>query len=116
MDFIGGQKPPPGAESKSLWLLVWDFFVIFTLKGKKKMFTEHLAMNSQVITSPCYLWCCFPGAVVWEAKAMAEQKLLHFNAVPTLPELQDSPTSQSFLTLSVNMGSEVQGTVDQQVS
>jgi len=36
------------------------------------------------------------GAVIWEAKAMAEQNLLRFNAIPTLPKLQDSPTSLDF--------------------
>lgn len=98
--------------------MVWDFSKIFILevKGKKKIFTGHLATNSQVITSACYLWCCFTGAVVWEAKAMAEQKLLYFNAIPTLPISQDRPTGQSFWTSGVIVGSKVQWTVGQQVS
>lgn len=47
---------------------------------------------------------------------MAEQKLLYFNAIPTLPISQDRPTGQSFWTSGVIVGSKVQWTVGQQVS
>lgn len=69
-------------------------------------------MNSQVDPLSWNLRCCSAGAAVWKDKAMAEQKLLHL----TLPELQDSPTSQSFSTSSVIVGNKAQDRMDQQVS
>lgn len=116
MDFIGGQKPPPGAESKSLRRLVWDFFNNIDIRGKGEKKDVHGTFSNEQPsdkTSPCYLWCCFVGAVIWEVKAMVEQKLLRYSAIPTLPESQDSFTSQSFWTSSVIVGSKVRGTVDQ---
>lgn len=39
------------------------------IEWKKKMFTEHSAVNSQVMISPCYLWCCLREVVIWKAEA-----------------------------------------------
>jgi len=70
MDFKEGQKTAPGAKSKSLSYLFSYWCGIFKnihIRGEreKKLFMEHSVMNSQVITSPCYLWCSLVEVLVW---------------------------------------------------